>query len=199
LDHLRAIVRAAGGVSPPRARARQAIVLQHPCGHAPAREQRVVERILRAVRAEGLHALVSYPNSDSGHTGIVAGIHAAANASDNGDVHVVRSMPRDDFLQVLMTSRVLIGNSSAGIIEAATAGTPSVNVGNRQAGRLRAGPSVIDCGEDYASIRRALQRALRARPRTTRVYGAGDAGRKIAEILASIPLNRYLWHKRIAY
>lgn len=63
------------------------------------------------------------------------------------------------YLSALTLCDVMIGNSSSGIIEAPTAGTPSINIGYRQQGRVRS-PSVIDCADDQCSIAAAVLQAL---------------------------------------
>jgi GDP/UDP-N,N'-diacetylbacillosamine 2-epimerase (hydrolysing) len=94
---------------------------------------------------------------------------------------------------------VMIGNSSSGIIEAASFGTPVINVGSRQ--NLReAGPNVVTVGTDESSISRAIDAALRA-PRTAAVniYGNGHAAERIVEHLATVPLGPELMAKCNAY
>ena len=153
--------------------------------------------ILRSVGAAGLHQTIIYPNSDRGHTGILTAIDEHRQRASNGSVRVERSIDRDRFLRMLIDSDVIIGNSSSGIIEAASAGTPAVNIGSRQRGRERGGRSVIDAEESASSIRRALSRAVAGRPITARmsVYGNGRAGERIADILARVPLDNAFRHK----
>ncbi|UCG16353.1 MAG: UDP-N-acetylglucosamine 2-epimerase (hydrolyzing) [Phycisphaerales bacterium] len=183
------------------ARSNRALVVQHPCGRSPARERRTMSAILRSVRSAGLDVVVLYPNSDRGHTGIIEAIESVPRWRASGSLRVVRSLPRDDYLLLLITARVLVGNSSSGIIEAGAAGVPVVNVGRRQQGRLRNGPHVVDCDETCDAIRRALGRALRLGPRIVRrsAYGRGGSGRRIAAILADTPLSDALCCKQITY
>lgn len=147
--------------------------------------------VLGAVQHAGLAATCVYPNSDRGHSGTIEAIETYRRRSSPDGFRVVPALDRDLYLKLLIESDVLIGNSSSGIIEAATAGTPAVNVGSRQWGRERNGRSVIDADESLSSIRRALGKALRCRPITRRsaTYGKGDAGRRIAALLASMPLT----------
>jgi UDP-N-acetylglucosamine 2-epimerase (non-hydrolysing)/GDP/UDP-N,N'-diacetylbacillosamine 2-epimerase (hydrolysing) len=63
------------------------------------------------------------------------------------------------YLSLVQAAQLVIGNSSSGIIEAPALGTPTVNIGDRQAGRLRA-PSVIDVPNDEGAIRDAIDTAL---------------------------------------
>jgi UDP-N-acetylglucosamine 2-epimerase len=141
--------------------------------------------------------MIVYPNSDRGHRGIIQAIerHASVNGDD---VRPVRSMPHDDYLRALLHADVLVGNSSSGIIEAPFAGTPSVDVGTRQAGREPGGTSVIHADESVASIRSAIRRALQKRPRRggRSVYGDGHAGQRIADLLGTLRLTPGLTGKR---
>jgi UDP-N-acetylglucosamine 2-epimerase len=153
--------------------------------------------ILRAVHDSGLIGTIIYPNSDRGHRGIIEAINAFRRGRHGSRFEVVRSLDRDTYLRRLIEAGVIVGNSSSGIIEAASAGTTSVNIGIRQAGRERAGRSIVDADETYVSIRTALEAARRKRPITgTRTaYGDGLAGNRIAEILDSTPLSDHLLRK----
>jgi GDP/UDP-N,N'-diacetylbacillosamine 2-epimerase (hydrolysing) len=179
----------------------RALVVQHPCGRSAPRERQTMSALLRAVQSVGLRAVVIYPNSDRGHSGIIEAIDRAHQRFPAGTLETHRSLPRDDYLGLLTTSRVLVGNSSSGIIEAGTAGLPVVNIGPRQNGRCRNGSCVVDCAETYDAIQGALKSALSLRPKRRRggPYGRGDAGRRIAEILAATELSEKLRRKQITY
>lgn len=191
------LVRLAGEAKGPRKRTGHALILHHPIGRKPATERRVMNAILKAVEEVRLTRTIVYPNSDRGHTGIVEAIEVHCRRVGNGSIQVVRSLDRDCYLRMLLGADVLVGNSSSGIVEAAGAGTPSVNIGPRQQGRERNGRWVVDADESLASIRGALQKALRKRPIIGRatVYGDGQAGTRIAQILAKLPLDEHFRRK----
>ena len=89
---------------------------------------------------------------------------------------------------MLQQAKVLVGNSSAGLIEAAIVGTPSVNVGLRQQGRES--PShvthVLD-SEDVTTLRSAIKTAMARKGETfEHPYGDGQTGQRIANILATL-------------
>jgi UDP-N-acetylglucosamine 2-epimerase (non-hydrolysing)/GDP/UDP-N,N'-diacetylbacillosamine 2-epimerase (hydrolysing) len=94
------------------------------------------------------------------------------------------------------------GNSSSGIKETPAFGCPTINIGSRQRGRLRA-DNVIDVGYDageiYAAARRCFEEeAFRRSCRDCdNPYGIGDAGKKIAEVLSKVPLDANLIQKRM--
>jgi len=94
----------------------------------------------------------------------------------------------------------MVGNSSSGIIEAASFGLPVVDVGMRQRGRMRAG-NVVGAAGDAGSIRAAIEHAVdpafrRAVDGLVNPYGDGHAGERISEVVATVPLDEHLLVKR---
>lgn len=147
-----------------------------------------VETVVRAALAvPGAHLLVTRANADAGGRAINARLDALAAAE--GRMTVVASLGQQRYLSALVAADVVVGNSSSGLIEAPAAGTPTVNIGGRQDGRLRA-PSVIDSPLDPAAITAAIRRALgpemqACAARRENPYGApGPIGRRIADALA---------------
>ena len=177
-----------------------ALIVQHPCGRSASRERQVMRAILDSVKDSGLASTIVYPNSDRGHMGIVEAIELHRRGC-NGSATVVRSLDRTSFLRLLITSRVLLGNSSCGVIEAAAAGTPAVNIGARQAGRQRNGRAVVDTDETRSAIREGLRKALAKRPiiQSSGDYGDGKSGSRIAKQLAMMPLTNASRHKLNRY
>ena len=182
----------------PVARAPYAVVVQHPRGRTPAEEADTMQAVVGAVDRLGLNGVVIHPNCDPGHRGILDVIEAIPS---NDRWRGFRSLPREDYLTVVIRSNMLVGNSSSGIIESASLGVRAVNVGPRQQGRLRSGPSVIDAGESVTAITRALRRArnLPRPPSGRSVYGDGQAGPRIARILERLIISPALRQKRLAY
>ncbi|HEY7115614.1 MAG TPA: UDP-N-acetylglucosamine 2-epimerase, partial [Tepidisphaeraceae bacterium] len=115
---------------------------------------------------------------------------------------LLRNLPRPAFLGLLRHAAVLVGNSSAGIIEAASFGTPVLDVGPRQAGRQR-GQNVTSVPFRQSTIRQALKAIWndghpRRFPRKN-PYGRGDTARRIAQVLARVKLSPQLRRKLITY
>lgn len=97
------------------------------------------------------------------------------------------------YLSVLSQADVVVGNSSSGIIEAPAARTATVNIGDRQRGRLKAS-SVIDCEETEGAIFSAVTRALSPEfqelaATSTSLYGTGGTAKRIAEVLRNVSLD----------
>ncbi len=198
LDQLREMVR---NSMPEETLPRTALIVQHPIGRSKREERKTALMVLESAASAGLQRVIIYPNTDRGHLGVIDAIDTHRKRSSNGDVQVFRSLDRDSYLKALIDAKVLVGNSSSGIIEAGMAGTPSVNVGSRQAGREVSGPSVIHTQETPSSISRAITRALRKRPIRGKsgAYGTKPVGPKIAAILAKIPLHDSFRRKTCSY
>jgi UDP-N-acetylglucosamine 2-epimerase len=89
----------------------------------------------------------------------------------------------------------LIGNSSVGIRECAYLGVPVVNIGSRQNMRERGG-NVIDIDYDRAAIIDAVMHIKSSSKISSLIYGSGDAGKNIADLLAEVQLK---FHKTITF
>ena len=79
-------------------------------------------------------------------------------------------------------SKFVLGNSSSGIIEAPALGTPTVNIGNRQKGRLMA-DTVISCENSKEEITAAMKKAAKMEHKVSSVYGSGSTSEKITEAI----------------
>jgi UDP-hydrolysing UDP-N-acetyl-D-glucosamine 2-epimerase len=167
------------------------IVLQHPIGAEDTQEAQWMAATLRAI-ARRRTRLVMAPNHDAGARGIRRALRAARD-------DVVEHLPRRRWLSVLAGAKVIVGNSSAGLIDAAILRTPCVNIGPRQGGREKPA-NVIDCDYGQRPVRAAIDRALQLDLRRMRhPYGDGRSGRRIAERLAAIDLHRVPLRKRNTY
>ncbi|ANJ67136.1 UDP-N-acetyl-D-glucosamine 2-epimerase, UDP-hydrolysing [Halothiobacillus diazotrophicus] len=136
--------------------------------------------------------VITLPNADPGGRAIIPLLEAYAGRHA-GRVHLRASLGQLRYLSLLCQVQTVIGNSSSGIIEAPSFGAPTVNIGDRQQGRLRAA-SVIDCAPTSADIVAAIRRSLSADFRAAlknRVnpYGAGDATGRMMAVLRQVDLD----------
>lgn len=136
--------------------------------------------------------IITKPNADVGGRIIIKRIEAFAKKNHHR-VHLSTSLGRLKYLSALQYVDVVIGNSSSGIIEAPFLKTATVNIGDRQKGRLRA-TSVIDCSEDTESIIKSIKRAMSdvfrsSLTNTISLYGYGDASNKIKKRLKEVKLD----------
>lgn len=152
---------------------------------SPAAQIEIFLKGLEAGR-EGRKVLITLPNTDAGSDVVRARIEAWAAA--NVDWATARtSLGARRYLAALTACDAVAGNSSSGVIEAPIAGVPCVNVGERQAGRLRP-PGVIDAPLAPEAITAALRRALSPafRAETAQVpppFGDGRAAERIVAVL----------------
>ena len=174
----------------PAADAPALIVMQHPTGGSEEEESRGMREILSVTR--GYDRLVMMPNLDAGGAGIRRAIRDA-------EVKPIEHLPRERFLSLLKGGKAIVGNSSAGLIEAAALRVPCVNIGPRQNGREKPG-NVIDCGTSRQAIVTAIRRAVGLDLRRMRhPYGDGQTGKRIADVLARVDVRSVPLRKQNSY
>jgi len=153
-----------------------------------------------AAQAELLAALDAFPqasviytlpNADPAGRGMAQQALAWCEANAHR-ARAFQSLGQHRYLSAMALADITIGNSSSGLIETPALKRATVNIGTRQAGRLKAG-SVIDAAESRDGIVQAVTMALspafrRSLPSTVSLYGQGDAGKQIATALAGVTL-----------
>ena len=169
-----------------------ALVVLHPSTGDDAAEERRAQMLVDAVRWSALTPVIVYPNNDPGHAGIVRSWERVTGEP------VFRDVQRDRFLALMRDAAILIGNSSSGIIEAASFGTPVVNIGPRQQGR-ECGANVVHAPWTRAGIRRAIASVVGRRFPAGNPYGGRDTGKRIAAVLAGLRMEGRVRRKLIAY
>lgn len=165
------------------------VVMQHPVTSEYELARRHVIETLYAVRDTGAPTLWFWPNVDAGSDGTSKGIRAFRESERPANIRFFKNMIPTDFLRLIYNCHSLIGNSSVGVREASFLGVPVVNIGSRQGGRDR-GLNVLDVGYDRREIVEAIQHHGRnGRYPQDRLYGDGQAGERIARLLAQAPLK----------
>ena len=173
-----------------------ALVIFHPVLQEAAEAGAQTTELMEGVLAAGCQALCFAPNSDAGSAAVRAVLERYAGRQG---VKLVTHMERKDYVSWMAAADVMAGNSSSGIIEAASLGLPVVNVGSRQNARERSG-NVADMRPERKAIAAAIARALKAGKRSYQnVYGDGKAGPRIVELLRTLPLDATLLAKTNAY
>ena len=156
---------------------------------------------LDAVKDLGLPTILSYPNSDAGGQRM---IQAILEYKSLPNLHIAKNIPRLEFVNLMRRASCLLGNSSAGIMEAPLLKLPVVNVGNRQKGRLHA-ENVKFVPHEKKQILEAVENAVYNRQYREEVrncsnpYGDGQSSKRIAEILANLKIDDKLIIKDITY
>lgn len=132
------------------------LVVYHPETYSASQD---VGELLRALSDfPDLKKIILYPNADAMSRSIIREIEAYGQSVDD-NVVVIKSMSHLNFLSLMAGAELLVGNSSSGLIEAPSFRIPTVNIGLRQAGRIRAA-SVIDVDASYAGIKAGLDKGL---------------------------------------
>ncbi|OPY66798.1 MAG: UDP-N,N'-diacetylbacillosamine 2-epimerase (hydrolyzing) [Syntrophorhabdus sp. PtaU1.Bin050] len=172
------------------------VMLQHPVTTEYELARRHIEKTLQAIKSLNIPTLCFWPNVDAGSDGTSKGIRAFREKHYTMPIHYFKNMEPEDFLRIVKNSSCVVGNSSVAIRECAYLGVPAVNIGSRQSGRER-GRNVIDVdynqNEIYAAIKRQMSNGHYP---SENVYGGGDAGKRIADLLSVVPLSII---KKLAY
>ena len=177
------------GVSGPE---RFLLVTLHPTTARPDTDAANVAALLGALaEVKDRSIIFTGVNADPGYRAIDDAIKAFVAARPDRAFHFT-SLGSERYWAALRLADAVVGNSSSGILEAPAVGVPSINVGDRQQGRLRAA-SIIDCPADSAAILASLTRIFEGRfhpdPDVEPPYGRGGASEKIAGILRKIDLT----------
>lgn len=176
------------------------VVLQHSETTAPEAGYEQMVETLAAVRDFGHQTVVIHPCSDAGYDGVIRAIDEIALPPQ---FRVRVNLDAPYFWGLLAAASVLVGNSSAGLIETPSFRLPAVNVGRRQTGRLCA-ENVLHVDHDRNAIRDAIATAMsdsfrQVAANCRQPYGDGRAGQGVYETLRDIPLDRRLMLKRLVW
>jgi len=168
-----------------------AVITFHPTTLDATAPEQQVDALFQALAESDLTLVFSRPNADPGARAISTAIFAFAAAHERAVV--LPELGQRGYFSLMHHAAVMVGNSSSGIIEAASFKLPVVNIGQRQAGRTRAA-NVIDvpCERDaiIAAIERATSEAFAdSLGELTNPYGDGRAAGRIVEAIRSIKLT----------
>ncbi|MEI6713053.1 MAG: UDP-N-acetylglucosamine 2-epimerase [Verrucomicrobiota bacterium] len=171
------------------------LLTYHPVTLAEQGAHGALDALIGALLERGGTIVVTGVNADPGSAEIRE--FFAKVASQYPDrVVVTPSLGAVKYLNLMRYVDAVVGNSSSGLLEAPYIGVPTVDVGDRQKGRLRA-PSVIHCNAEIADIREALAKAASCEHRTLALnlespYGRPGASKRIARVLESVSLDGVL-------
>ena len=143
---------------------------------------------------EDTHLIFTMPNADTGGRELAAMVEEFVSSRPH--TCVFQSLGQLRYLSCMQFMDGVVGNSSSGLAEAPSMRIGTIDIGDRQKGRLSA-DSVIHCSPDCESIRKALGKLYEPTFRSalkvsTSPYGDGGASRKILEIIKNHPLNKLL-------
>ncbi len=174
------------------------LVTWHPVTREPERGEQSFRDLLSALRRLAHPVVFTLPNTDMGSGMIVRELKRFVR--EQAQARLVSALGTHRYFSLMKVAGAMAGNSSSGIIEAASFKLPVVNIGARQRGRTR-GANVLDVkgGEPaiLAALRTALSPAFRQKlARLVNPYGKGGSARKVVSVLKRIPLDARLVQKR---
>lgn len=149
---------------------------------------------------EDFQLVITYPNADTQCQDLIDELNSFKSEFPSR-VALIQSVGQLNYLSLLNHCDVVVGNSSSGLIEAPSFGVPTVNIGERQAGRI-SGDTVIQCDPTTDEIRNALRSALCTDfklkcKNAVNPYGEGNSASKMADVLCSVLLSHLL--KKVFY
>lgn len=175
------------------------IVTYHPVTLEFQHTETQMSELLAALERMDCEVIFTYPNSDTQNHIIIRMIHEFAGRHKERS-QVVVNLGTEIYFSLMNQVTAMVGNSSSGILEAASFKLPVVNIGNRQAGRLH-GKNVINVGYSRDEIVQAIKQAISGEFRAgladlINPYGDGSASPRIVNKLKEVPLDEKLLHKR---
>ena len=177
------------------------LVVQHPITTLNDRGYKQFVTLFEVLNQLKKQTVLIYPNCDAGGKEIIKLIDENKN---NNYLKIVKNLTHTDYLSLMSSSDLMIGNSSSGIIEAPSLKTPVVNIGNRQQGRERS-DNILDVKPTKSDILKTIDYALNNKEFDDKVKrcrnkcGDGNSRKKIVEILKDINLSEELIQKQITY
>jgi UDP-hydrolysing UDP-N-acetyl-D-glucosamine 2-epimerase len=164
------------------------LVLMHPVTTEYGEAYGQMEQVIKGVKAAWLRSgkdgliVVVGPNHDAGSHGVWKAIKDSGLSAPN-------QVPFNEWVNLMAHAEVLVGNSSSGIREACYFGTPTVDIGTRQQGRMPRGRNVKSSPVNRYCVTAAVLNQLNdGRYAPEYLYGNGNAGALIARILGEIEL-----------
>ncbi|OFZ50370.1 MAG: UDP-N-acetyl-D-glucosamine 2-epimerase, UDP-hydrolysing, partial [Bacteroidetes bacterium RIFCSPHIGHO2_02_FULL_44_7] len=160
------------------------MVMYQPVTTETERLAEYTRMILEAVHETAIPTLWFWPNFDTGAEEISHTLRVFRDQTKDHKIHFTRYLPPRDFIWLLKNTKVLVGNSSAGIKESSYLGVPVVNIGNRQNSRSRA-KNVLDIPHKKEQIKKAIEKQIKQnRYQPSKLYFAKDTAKKIAQTIA---------------
>lgn len=157
-----------------------AVITYHPETLSKTSVKDDIKELINAMDKFDMNYLITKSNADAG--GLIINDIWDKESKKHNNWLFVSSLSVETFINCLRNSKMIIGNSSSGILEAPTIGIPSVNIGNRQKGRLLA-KSVINCECKSEDIVKSINKALKMNNKKCYLYGDGNTSSKIVKYI----------------
>ncbi len=167
-----------------------ALTIYHPSPSILDDDSIVFENILKSLKDKKIFSFISYPNTDSNKSKI---INIIEKYKEDKNFYFFKNIDRNVFLSIFKLSKFIIGNSSAGIYEAASIPIPTINVGKRQQDRM-AGKNILFCGTSIKEITANIDKAttqsfIRSIEKIINPYGDGKSANRAYKLIKEINLK----------
>ena len=157
---------------------------------------KAMRNILKATQKFNIKSLIIWPNSDAGSDEISKQIRIFREKGLLKNFKILKNLPIEYYLPLIKYSKCLVGNSSSAIRDGSFIGVPAINVGKRQNNRLRS-KNVLQSSNEFKDIKRKISTQYGKKFKPSKLYGSGDAGKKIIKILKQ--LKKFSTQKIITY
>lgn len=177
------------------------VVIQHPLSSEISEAGTQMRETLAAAAELGLQTFVNYPNSDAGSHQMIEVIEEYRG---HPELHIFKNIPDVPFVNLLRGAAVLVGNSSAGVMEAPFLQLAAINVGRRQTLRHHA-ENVFFVSHDRHEIIKQVRSIIENEEIQRRIrncaspYGDGHTGDRVVDLLAKNPMDARLLDKVLIY
>ena len=176
------------------------LVVQHPVTEEFDIADQQIKETIQAINDFEMPKIVILPNNDAGSIKVRNGIENHLK----GVRHIFSNISREDYLGILKSAQIIVGNSSSGLLEAPTFQVPAINIGRRQKGREQ-GINVINVDFNKEEIIGAIQKGLSSDFRRNlekncqNPYGDGYSSQRILDLLSKTARDSKLLIKDITY
>jgi GDP/UDP-N,N'-diacetylbacillosamine 2-epimerase (hydrolysing) len=180
------------------------LIIFHPVIYELEDVYKQLKIVLDSVNEYNLKKIIIYPNIDTGNSKI---INLLKKLKKNKDYRVIKNLERFDYLALLKKATILLGNSSSGILESPTYKIPTINLGERQRGRVQA-INIINSGFNKNKIKKKInyiinnKKYARKLSKCNNPYQINNSSKKIANIITKIIFrknNKKLLDKKMSY
>jgi UDP-N-acetylglucosamine 2-epimerase (non-hydrolysing)/GDP/UDP-N,N'-diacetylbacillosamine 2-epimerase (hydrolysing) len=177
------------------------LVVQHPITNIKDKAYSEMRELLHALDHLKKQTVLLYPNCDAGGKKIIDLIKKYERKEY---LHTFKNLPHEDYLSIMKSSDVVIGNSSSAIIEAPSFRKPVINIGNRQKGRSRS-ENIVDIEPEKKQIIKTIEYVLTDKyfkkkvESCKNIFGDGKSSQRIVKILKNLKINDELIQKQIIY
>ena len=171
----------------------------HPETNDTKKTEKTILEILKVVEElDKCNFIFTYPNLDASNKIIIKRLNEFKSLGYK-NFWLFKNLGTDLFLNIVLKSNAMIGNSSSGFFEAPLLKTPTINIGDRQKGRIMM-DSIINCNENYKSIIQSIKKCtskkfLEKINNMSSPYGKGNSSKKILEKIKKIRIKNILKKK----